>query len=449
MSMHPKTKQACLVTGSSPKKTQLCSENFEDKFSSLHESVVSRILSHLPTVEAVRTSVLLKTWRDVWTNVTELQFDDKTHRDPGDYGFTEFVERVLRDIGSPHINSFHLCSVNAYDDETLLISWLSNVLKRNLQKLVITWYELESVNFSPLFPSFGSLVELRLRTKSILDISAPAFLPKLKFFSLEDARIFNMSSVSENLFLNFPVLETFEASHCCCFRTDTVILDSPLLRVFEMFKCSSQHVPNDSEVCKIRVLASKLEKITFSGDDSQKILLSFPPSLPDAYLSLSSPRWAWPKKFLDSFTCVKSLALELSKDFAAIEVPKFRHLVYLHLMYDMTQHYKFRQFLKSAPVLEMLSIRDLTSPRSTPTSRSLMELRSKKAPDCIKTMLKVLQIRNFRPTNLQLSVLRYVMGNAEILGSVILSTPNPMTEEAKARILSYSKASPHVSVLFE
>lgn len=310
--MHPKTKQACLVTASSSKKTQLCSENFEDKFSSLHESVLSRILTHLPTVEAVRTSVLSKAWRNMWTNVTEIQFDDRIQRNPGDYRFTEFVERVLRDIGSPHIKSFHLYSVNSYDNETLLISWLSKVLQRNVQRLVITWHELESVSFSPLFPSLGSLVELRLRTKSILDISAPAFLPNLKFFSLEDARIFNMSSDSKNLFLNFPVLETFEASYCCCFRTDTVVLDSPLLRVFEMFKCSSEHVPSGSQVCKIRVLASKLEKITFSGDNSRKILLSFPPSLHDAYLSLSSPQWPWPKKFLHSFTCVKSLALEVS-----------------------------------------------------------------------------------------------------------------------------------------
>ncbi|CAE5967302.1 unnamed protein product [Arabidopsis arenosa] len=443
--MHPETEQAVLVTVSPSKKTKLCSENFEDKFSSLHESVLSRILSQLQTVEAVSTSVLSKSWRNMWTNITELYFDDPKQRDPSDSRFTDFVERVLSDIGSPQINSFHLRSVNSYD-ETLLFSWLSKVLKRNLQRLVVTCHDLEIINFSPLFLSLVSLVELRLRTKSILDISAPALLPNLKFFSLEDARIFNMSSVSKNLVLNFPVLETFEASYCCCFRTDTVILDSPMLRIFEMFKCTSEHVPT-SEVCKIRVLASKLEKITFSGDDSRKIHLSFPPSLPDAYLALSKSEW--PKKFLHSFTCVNSLALGLSKDFHVIAVPKFRQLAYLHLIYDMTQHCKLMQFLESAPILEMLSIRDLTSPRSTPTTKSLKELRSEESPDCVRTMLKVLQIRNFKPNRLQISVLRYVLDNAEILGSVILSSPNPITEEAKAKILSYPKASPHASVFFE
>ncbi|CAD5323081.1 unnamed protein product [Arabidopsis thaliana] len=442
--MHPETEQACLVPSS--KKTKLCSENFEDKFSSLHESVVSIILSQLPTAEAVSTSVLSKSWKNIWTNITDLHFDDTKQRDPSDSRFTDFVERVVGDIGSPHISSFYLCSVNTFD-ETLLFSWLSKVLKRNLQRLVVTCNDLEIISFSSLFPSFVSLVELRLRTKSILDISAPAILPNLKFLSLEDARIFNMSSVSKNLVLNFPVLETFEASYCRCFRTDTVIIDSPLLRIFEMFKCTSEHVPNPSQVCKIRVLASKLEKITFCGDEPRKIHLSFPPSLPDAYLALS--RSEWPKTFLRSFTCVTSLALVLSKDFHVMAVPKFSQLVYLHLIYDMTQHFRLMQFLKSAPILEMLSIRDLRSPRSTPTAKSLKELRSVESPDCVTTMLKVLQIRNFKPNRLQISVLRYVLDNAEILGSVILSSPNPITEEEKARILAFPKASPHASVLFE
>ncbi|VVA97647.1 unnamed protein product [Arabis nemorensis] len=72
VSMHSETKQGRLVTIPSSTETQLCSENFEDKFSDLHESVVSRILN-LPTVEAVRISVLSKTWRNAWTNVIELQ----------------------------------------------------------------------------------------------------------------------------------------------------------------------------------------------------------------------------------------------------------------------------------------------------------------------------------------------------------------------------------------
>ncbi|ESQ48506.1 hypothetical protein EUTSA_v10022020mg [Eutrema salsugineum] len=437
----------------SSKKTQLCSnQNRNDKISDLPDSILSMILSHLPTVEAVRTCVLSKTWRTIWTNVTELRFDDMRHSEPKDHGFIEFVDHVIRDIESPKINSFHLHSVNAYD-ETPLVSWLSNLInQRSLQKLVITWYELESDILSPLFASFGSLVELRLRTKCILDISAPALLPTLKFFSLEDARIFNMSSVSENIFLYFPVLETFEVSRCCWFRTDTVVIDSPLLRVFEFLKCSSEHVPSDDGVCTISIFSSKLEKITFSGDGNENMFLTFPTSLPDAYLDLSGAKWPylshWPK-FLHAFTCVKSLGLELTRDFQLTTMPKFKQLVYLHLAYDMTQPYIFRRVLKSAPILKILSIRDTTSPRIKPSKMRLNELRSQTAPDCVRTMLKVLQFRDFRMHEPKLSVLRHVIANAEILESVVLSTARPITKKGKELVLSYPKASPHASVLFQ
>ncbi|CAH2053693.1 unnamed protein product [Thlaspi arvense] len=439
--MHPESKRA----GST--KTQL-----NDGFSDLPESILVIILSHLPTVEAVRTCVLSKSWRTMWTNVTALQFDDKRHRAPRDDGFIQFVDLVVRHVGSLRINSFHLYSVNPYD-ETPIISWLSKVIECNLQKLVITWYELESVNFSPLFASLGTLVELRLRTKTILDISAPALLPNVKFFTLEDARIFNTSSLSGNISLSFPVLETFEATSVCWFRTDTVIIDSPLLRVFEMLKCSSGHVPNSNGECTISLLAPKLEKITFSGHGSEKMFLSFPPSLPDAYLSLTG-EWAhppeWPKKFLENFTCVKSLGLELISDHHVIKVPKFRQLVYLLLIYDMTEPYLLKSFLKSTPILEMLSICDSRYHGFEPTSESLEEMRSQTAAECVRKKLKVLQIRGFKIREPQLSVLRHVIANAEVLGAVILSTSSkPITEKDKALVLSYPKASPHASVFFD
>lgn len=44
--------------------------------SKLPESVITRILSLLPTKEAVRTCVLSKSWIDRWKSITNLQLDD-------------------------------------------------------------------------------------------------------------------------------------------------------------------------------------------------------------------------------------------------------------------------------------------------------------------------------------------------------------------------------------
>ena len=42
----------------------------------LPESIISDILSLLPTKEAVRTCVLSKNWINRWTSITKLQLDD-------------------------------------------------------------------------------------------------------------------------------------------------------------------------------------------------------------------------------------------------------------------------------------------------------------------------------------------------------------------------------------
>ena len=44
----------------------------EDRLSSLHESILTRILSLLPTKDAVRTSVLSTKWIYLWTTLTNL-----------------------------------------------------------------------------------------------------------------------------------------------------------------------------------------------------------------------------------------------------------------------------------------------------------------------------------------------------------------------------------------
>ncbi|WJX67936.1 hypothetical protein P8452_52357 [Trifolium repens] len=47
-----------------------------DMISSLHESILGQILSIIPTMNAVHTSVLSRRWIKVWTSITNLQFDD-------------------------------------------------------------------------------------------------------------------------------------------------------------------------------------------------------------------------------------------------------------------------------------------------------------------------------------------------------------------------------------
>lgn len=74
----------------------------EDRISNLPSTLISRILSLLPTKYAAATSVLSSQWKLHWTLITSLDFDDKLLLQPEkstdnslQTGFANFVYRVL------------------------------------------------------------------------------------------------------------------------------------------------------------------------------------------------------------------------------------------------------------------------------------------------------------------------------------------------------------------
>ena len=48
----------------------------EDRISALHDDLLLKILSEIPTKDVVTTMVLSKRWRFVWTKVHKLEYKD-------------------------------------------------------------------------------------------------------------------------------------------------------------------------------------------------------------------------------------------------------------------------------------------------------------------------------------------------------------------------------------
>ncbi|KAJ4826791.1 hypothetical protein Tsubulata_034779 [Turnera subulata] len=69
-------------------------EEEEDRISDLPDAILEHILCFLGTKFAVRTSVLLKRWRKVWTCVPELNFTSESFSQ--ETSFAPFVNEVLR-----------------------------------------------------------------------------------------------------------------------------------------------------------------------------------------------------------------------------------------------------------------------------------------------------------------------------------------------------------------
>ncbi|OMO76511.1 hypothetical protein CCACVL1_15610 [Corchorus capsularis] len=97
----------------------------KDGISALPDSILHRILSLLPMEEAVRTGVLSKEWKFLWTCVTNLNISDsrlaKNTIDSGDYlkRFFNSMKRTLLLCSSEKIERFSLRFDRAYAPEVL------------------------------------------------------------------------------------------------------------------------------------------------------------------------------------------------------------------------------------------------------------------------------------------------------------------------------------------
>ncbi|KAK2368289.1 F-box/FBD/LRR-repeat protein [Trifolium repens] len=130
-----------------------------DIISKLPESLITHILSYLPTKDAVHTSVLSTRWIECWTFITKLNFNDnvffspKRKKSSRKQHFINFVNRALHLTKSNSVGSFSLVIANKYD-ATLLNTWISCILKRKLnapllESVLIEQQDLESVSREP------------------------------------------------------------------------------------------------------------------------------------------------------------------------------------------------------------------------------------------------------------------------------------------------------------
>ncbi|EFH54572.1 hypothetical protein ARALYDRAFT_324460 [Arabidopsis lyrata subsp. lyrata] len=163
--------------------------------SCLPDEVLGKILSFLPTKQAVSTSLLSKKWTFMYRLADCLDFDDSLHlhAEEGEHVFPESfkncVDRTLALQCDYSIKKFSLkCHIGAHSDcqRACVGRWISNVVGRGVVELdlqIIDW----GLHFMPpqLFAS-KTLVKLTLGTALNLGkLPSDVLLPSLKFLFID------------------------------------------------------------------------------------------------------------------------------------------------------------------------------------------------------------------------------------------------------------------------
>ncbi|PWA73475.1 F-box domain, FBD domain, Leucine-rich repeat domain, L domain-like protein [Artemisia annua] len=217
-------------------------ENGVDFISNMPGPILQLILQGLPTTEeVVRTSILSRRWRYLWTYIPSIDLDvsrgPKNAKQPQEEIFKDFVSWVLENktLG---LDSFRLSCLNYYMPETIW-QWVDAAVVRKVKRLDLAFFtRLAGPDIT--LPHFDSLESLRLDfyQRSYLAYPDDTSFPALRFLELNNLFVENLDVV-ERLSKMCPLLEELSLIDCFirCFRFyDTLCISCPKLKTLRIHK---------------------------------------------------------------------------------------------------------------------------------------------------------------------------------------------------------------------
>ncbi|CAA7054252.1 unnamed protein product [Microthlaspi erraticum] len=174
----------------------------EDMISELPDSLISEILSYLPTKEAVRTCVLSNRWKSLWLLIPGLDFGSSDF--PCYKSFERFIDRFL-DFKRKENSCLHKLKliISIMDDQSCATRCIDFVATRKLKHLDV---QCECLKVMPLrLYICETLLYLRLHRVSIGSFECVS-LPCVKTMRLEK-NVYVNDACLESLISSCPVLE--------------------------------------------------------------------------------------------------------------------------------------------------------------------------------------------------------------------------------------------------
>lgn len=169
-----------------------------DRLSAFPDSIISHILSLLPTKNTVATSILARRWSSLWAQVPALHFDGENR---------DIINRVMLLHQVPSIESFRL-RLSLYDDhgcsEHHLETWIIAAIARNVKKLDLR-FRYNKVLPRCLF-TCETLVDLGLNCCGVIPVNPAVCFPRLKKLRLSSVR-YEADDSLPNLLSGCPVLD--------------------------------------------------------------------------------------------------------------------------------------------------------------------------------------------------------------------------------------------------
>lgn len=227
----------------------------------------------------MKTSILSKRWNNLWTSVSNLDFDDASlysneidGRDPPDESrFMNFVERVLLFLDTSNIQKFRL-SCRVCFNPSRIHSWVSSAIQHNVHELDLCLFVDDPFVLPQSIFSSISLTTLKIEMNCVLQIPSFTKFPNLKTLHLS-LITFPDDDSTQNLFSGCLVLEELVILDCEWTNLKNIMISIPTLKKLTIDDLPYFGPPIDFKGCRVMINAPNLVFLKYTGYLWNEILL--------------------------------------------------------------------------------------------------------------------------------------------------------------------------------
>ncbi|KAG2261969.1 hypothetical protein Bca52824_069048 [Brassica carinata] len=412
-----------------------------DRISELPDPLLTQILSHLPIIDSVKTSVLSKRWESLWPNVSTLDLNDRDVTPPYKKLFATFIDSFLEHNFESRLQTLKIkydeCNVNLFP----ISEWITTAVDlRGIQHLEVEIRNpMYVIDFTPASvyksKTLVSLKLRRVRVRSLIEVDVVS-LPCVKIMCLEKVCYGKEGDLCvEKLISGCPVLEDLDLVRKCDDRVKTLRVRSQSLKIFRLAFPSGM-----GDEYEVEIDAPALEYLSFKDNQSDRIVVKNLKSL--VKVDVDSE---FNVKFGDSEDLIKS---DTIRDFLTgvssvrqmiiseptleilyrysklVPVAEFQKLNHLQAAFSTTSLQLLLAFLESCP-----NLKNLVLDFSVSTESELINLTN--VPRCLTSTLECVEINKLimrEETGIKL--VNYFLENAAVVKKLSVSfTDSPMADE--------------------
>ncbi|GFZ18382.1 hypothetical protein Acr_27g0001210 [Actinidia rufa] len=364
------------------RKRKIVANATNNQFVGLHRNLLDNILERVPIRDAVRTSILSRKWRYIWSEIPQLVFDKqffeqitrKGQLSVPAYKFVSVISKILLLHTGP-ILKFTLYIPNIqYDWEVHITQWLLFLSRNGLKE-----FSLDSSYFHPYKVSFpvphcSNLTHLKLQTFIFKHPTMFGTIILGNLISLHLEKITFHSDIGRSVF-HAPLLESLKFAGCTA--TDHFFILAPKLKTLSATDSGNLQLKYFKRSLNLSILSIALGKT--AGNQGQDITTKWSTFLATVSNISKLSFDGFFLKLLDPGTLIAKRSVAFNN---------LEHLELNELSFDdLNQISCVLWLLNSSPNLRKLDMKvSKVGDNAMEQDLSFLE-----APDCIKRMLNQLQ----------------------------------------------------------